>query len=62
MTNIKISFDFEANVQKFITLSSDDFIGKSYLVLNKIQKDNDTMKAYSLDLEKFVNTFGEKKN
>lgn len=38
MTNIKISFDFEANVQKFITLSSDDFIGKSYLVLNKIHK------------------------
>jgi site-specific recombinase XerD len=28
--------------------------------LNKIQKDNDTMKAYSLDLEKFVNTFGER--
>ena len=28
--------------------------------LNKIQKDNDTMKAYSLDLEKFVNIFGER--
>lgn len=28
--------------------------------LNKIQKDNDTMKAYGLDLEKFVNVFGER--
>ncbi len=27
--------------------------------LNKIQKDNDTMKAYRLDLEKFTNSFGE---
>ena len=28
--------------------------------LKKIQKDNDTMKAYSLDLEKFTNIFGER--
>lgn len=28
--------------------------------LKKIQKDNDTMKAYSLDLEKFTNAFGER--